>query len=301
MIKNLFTIRFRSRLSINEGGEILMSWKSLTCLTVFCALVAGQALAAPTINVDGVVNGANVDWTVSFTPDAALLAGGEGALAVEVMFESTDVINGGWVINADWSETINGTPIVNPGQNPYTGGITEGVTPHNNVSSQLTTGTVNALFAALGSTKFTTNGPKLALSFSTALGLDNTSTLNWGGIIAQDQDGPLVNISGSKTVGEPVNPIYGDTDNDGDIDLQDLLNVQNNFGLPSPPNLGDTDFDGDIDLQDLLNVQNNFGLTPTSPPGALTLAGASQVPEPATVAIMSACGLIGLLSLKRRK
>jgi hypothetical protein len=87
-------------------------------------------------------------------------------------------------------------------------------------------------------------------------------------------DGVVEYISG------PIIP--GDTDSDGDIDLQDLLNVQNNFGLPSPPNLGDTDGDGDVDLQDLLNVQNNFGLNPT--PAALSTA--SAVPEPATMMLL---------------
>ena len=53
----------------------------------------------------------------------------------------------------------------------------------------------------------------------------------------------------------------GDTDGDGVVGLQDLLNVKNNFGLPVVPGiLGDTNNDGVINLQDLLNVKNFFGL-----------------------------------------
>ncbi len=49
----------------------------------------------------------------------------------------------------------------------------------------------------------------------------------------------------------------GDTNGDGVVDLQDLLNVKNNFGLPAGPGiLGDTNNDGVINLQDLLNVKN---------------------------------------------
>jgi hypothetical protein len=72
----------------------------------------------------------------------------------------------------------------------------------------------------------------------------------------------------------------GDTDHDGDIDLQDLFNVQNNFGLPSPPAIGDTDGDGEIDLQDLFNVQNAFGLN-------LGAGQFASVPEPLSLLL---CG-----------
>lgn len=92
--------------------------------------------------------------------------------------------------------------------------------------------------------------------------------------------------------------ILGDTDSDGDIDLQDLLNVQNNFGLPSPPALGDTDGDGDVDLQDLLNVQNNFGLDPN--PGALATAP-SAVPEPTSLLLVGLTAVGALWAVRRRR
>jgi len=63
--------------------------------------------------------------------------------------------------------------------------------------------------------------------------------------------------------------VLGDTDGDGDVDIDDLNNVRNNFGAMG---LGDTDSDGDVDIDDLNNVRNNFGAMAAVPePGALSL------------------------------
>jgi hypothetical protein len=295
MIKNLFSTRFRSRLSINEGGEILMSCKSLTCLTVFCALVASQALAVPTIDVSGTPSGGNVNWTVSFTPDATLLNAGLGTLATELMLETTNDLVGGVTIDPNWSETINGTPIVNPGDNPYTGAITEGVTTHPNVASELPGGgaDVNAIFAALGSTKFTTNGAKLALSFTT---MGSTGTVNWGGILAQDPNAAFVTLMGSETVG---GTLLGDANNDGAVTGADLGAVSANFGNVGPPNdgtlLGDANDDGAVTGADLGAVSANFG---NVLPGALSL-GATAVPEPSTVMLTLLLGGVAAVGVRR--
>jgi ELWxxDGT repeat protein len=48
----------------------------------------------------------------------------------------------------------------------------------------------------------------------------------------------------------------GDTDADGDVDLEDLANVRNHFGGQG---FGDADEDGDVDISDLNAVRNNFG------------------------------------------
>lgn len=50
----------------------------------------------------------------------------------------------------------------------------------------------------------------------------------------------------------------GDADGDGDVDLDDLNHVRNNFGGQG---LGDADGDSDVDLDDLNAVRNNFGLS----------------------------------------
>ena len=76
-----------------------------------------------------------------------------------------------------------------------------------------------------------------------------------------------------------VPPIWGDTNNDGVVDLQDLNNVRNNFGvgvIDGPPILGEAyPFDGIVDLVDLNLVRNRFGTR-----------AFSAVPEPCTLAIM---------------
>lgn len=51
----------------------------------------------------------------------------------------------------------------------------------------------------------------------------------------------------------------GDTNFDGEIDLEDLNNVRNHFGGTG---LGDADGDGDVDLDDLNAVRNHFGGAP---------------------------------------
>lgn len=82
----------------------------------------------------------------------------------------------------------------------------------------------------------------------------------------------------------------GDTDNDGDVDLDDLNAVRNNFGASGPPPLsGDAfPFDGAVDLDDLNAVRNNFGAT-----------GGSAVPEPAAAAL--ALLFVGAAFMWRRR
>ncbi len=82
-------------------------------------------------------------------------------------------------------------------------------------------------------------------------------------------------------VSEPSGQV-GDTDNDGDVDLDDLNAVRNNFG--STGEVGSTPgdavpYDGIVDLDDLNGVRNNFGA-----------GGAAAVPEPSTAVL----GLLGI-------
>jgi len=87
-------------------------------------------------------------------------------------------------------------------------------------------------------------------------------------------------------------PLYGDTNGDGLVDLEDLNNVRAHFGSTGPDNgtlPGDTvAFDGIVDLTDLNNVRNNFG------------TGASPVPEP-TALLLAAASIVCVLAPFRRR
>lgn len=87
--------------------------------------------------------------------------------------------------------------------------------------------------------------------------------------------------------------LTGDTNNDGVVDLTDLNNVLNNFGVSATGNPGDDNGDGTVDLTDLNDVLNNFG---THSPAA---SGLSVVPEPASLSLL-AVGATALLARRRR-
>ncbi len=86
--------------------------------------------------------------------------------------------------------------------------------------------------------------------------------------------------------------VVGDTNGDGDVNLDDLNNVRNNFGATGPVGSTPGDafpFDGVVDLDDLNGVRNNFGFVSPSP-----------VPEPGTFALL-AFGLAGVCAVRRWK
>jgi len=82
----------------------------------------------------------------------------------------------------------------------------------------------------------------------------------------------------------------GDTDGDGDVDLDDLFAVRNNFGTGSGATRADGDVaphpngDGAVNLDDLFIVRNNFGM------GLI-------VPEPVTLWLLA----VGGLTILRRR
>ena len=88
-----------------------------------------------------------------------------------------------------------------------------------------------------------------------------------------------------------VLPTLGDTDDDGDVDIDDLNNVRNNFGGNG---LGDTDSDGDVDIDDLNAVRNHFGASGATAP-------AQSVPEPGGALLaMLAAALCATVCRRRR-
>lgn len=93
-----------------------------------------------------------------------------------------------------------------------------------------------------------------------------------------------------------LSPLFvGDTDGDGEVDLDDLNNVRNNFGASGAAD-GSLDgdaypFDGVVNLNDLNGVRNNFGGEALSP---------RAVPEPSTFVLGCAALVVGVALRLRR-
>lgn len=273
-----------------------MSWKKTALAALICGLMISPALAqGPTVTVDGTDNGATTDWTVSFTPDGNLFnttsQGTGGSIATEFSIEIADgTLNAGSVtVSGDFMETINGTPIVNPGNDPYIAAISTGITTHSSVAAVLGTGTVDAIFAPLGSTFFTSATSQLAISFTTTSADDVT----FGGLAAQDgQVFTLATATASPTSGG----IPADYNNSGLVGIGDLNLVLNNFGVNTPPVpagwVNDLP-DGVIEITELNNVLNNFGNT------AGSLTGGAPVPEPASG--LALLGLVAMMYVGKRR
>lgn len=277
-----------------------MSWKKLACVAMLSGLLASAAVADPSVTVTGVENGGNIDWTVFFAPDEGLFAdnppnGVGGSLAVEFAFEVADTtLQAGTLdVNEDFMETINSVVITNPGNDPYAGDIVEGAQTYAGVSSVLDTGTVDAIFAPLGSTYFTSGGDKEALSFTTT-GTDGSVT--FGGLIAQA--GTLFDIdTDTVPVGPGFNP--GDFSGDGAVDQSDLSLLLANWGATVPPS--PDGWDGAQPSPDLVDQDELSALLANWGVGVGSLAASGgQVPEPSTVitAVLCCVGL-GLYSRRR--
>jgi autotransporter-associated beta strand protein len=108
----------------------------------------------------------------------------------------------------------------------------------------------------------------------TGSGAEHTSSLITGTGLLQVTTAPI--------------PIAGDFDNDGDVDGDDLLVWQNNFGVGVN---GDADDDGDTDGRDYIIWQRNFT-------GSHSLAASAAVPEPSNFVLFVALVVAACLPRK---
>lgn len=188
------------------------------------AITGVAALAQPTANLSGVATGGTFFWTLSFLPDVALFGdlvddnpdqglGGSLAIAFQIETAVGGLVQNSWAVVPGFQDNGDGMDILVPGTNPYVdGAITEDVTAYTNIASDLNAGMVDAIFVPLGSSYFTSGGPKAALTFATTV-----DTVMAGGLVAQA--GTQYSIDAFTAVGD----LTGDFDADGDVDGLDFL------------------------------------------------------------------------------
>lgn len=240
-----------------------MSLKNILCVAAMAALTASPVLAQqPTLRVeDGGLGSSGRIWNFYVTPD-----GTDNSIAVELGLNATAGSNtsiASATSTADW-EDDGVAPVGNPGDNPFTGTVTDGISI-----------AADTVFAALGSTNLL-SAETLVLSVEIN---DPIAVLELGSIapsiIAEDG----TNYEYSDTYG-----VFGDFDLDGDVDIVDFGDFGQGFE------------DGTFDIVDFGDFGQNFGLSIAN--NALT-AGASSVPEPASLCLLG-LGVAGVVTRRRR-
>ncbi len=151
-------------------------WRQSVGDLVLVPVVPAQPLS---IDVVGTPNAGNIDWTVYVTPDTTMLP---GAVGLEMSYE---MAAGTLITSSVMEDTRFVEPValgVQPGNDPYAGGVVYGPQTYTPTTSVLGTGTVDAIFAPQGSTLLSTPGPFAAFRFTT---LGPANTVTFGGVAAQ--------------------------------------------------------------------------------------------------------------------
>lgn len=285
-----------------------MSWKSIVITGLLC-VVASPVLAAPTVNakVLGLDTAGNWVWQVNANADAALFAdnppngvGGSLALEVGATASGRNLVSAG--ANAT-NFTAN-----NPGTAPAA--FTFWTAADTGVKANVAT---NQLFAALGSTYFTTGGDKEAFRVhtqgptSTAATTTLTLSGSYGGNGRIAQAGQNFDtVTGA--FNQAVRP--GNANLSGSVDVGDLGILATNFNTTGKRwQDGDFTGNGTVDVGDLGVLATNFNLAdanwtvagavnlPTTP-GAGGGSISAAVPEPTTI-VMLLVGCLSALATRR--
>lgn len=287
-----------------------MSWKSLVITGLLC-VVASPAFAAPTATAKVLgldVNGKWV-WSVTVTPDATLFSdnppngvGGSVALEIGATASNRNLISAG--------ANVTNFPNANPGK--ADAAWTFWTTTDLGVEANVAT---NQVFAALGSTYFTTGGEKEAFRVHTerptTTNLTTTLTLSGGytsnGRLAQDGTN-FDTVTG--VFNKLVRP--GNANLTANVDVGDLAILAANYnGTGKVWQQADFTGDGNTNVGDLAVLAANFnqadpnwavagtvGLpaTPGAGSGGIAAAG---VPEPTSIVMLALAGLAAV-GVRRR-
>jgi hypothetical protein len=269
-----------------------MSWKSLVCAVLLCALAAMPAMAAPTMAVAGdpTMNAAgNFEWIIQVTPDGTVTP---GSVAAEVGFTTPYLGLVSTTTNtAQWDKE-------NPGVSPFAWAFTDGVE---------TSG--NEIMASLGSVVFADGTASNMITIETsdpyyvdASNYSLTTRVVASGAALYGGNGRLAQDSVNYDTVNFANEYYvrpGDANLDGSVGGGDYLIWK---AAPNTTWAGaDFNDDGSVGGGDYLiwKTAPNPGAGPPVPGAGSGALALGAVPEPSTL-VLIVLGL-AMVALRRVK